>query len=56
MALTTAERKRIQRLRDKQPGARFEKTYRTTSAEHEKIEKLLEELRSASASDITNLA
>ena len=56
MALTAAERKRIQRLRDKQPGSRYEMTYRATAAEYKKIEKLLDGLRSASASDITKLA
>jgi len=45
MAKTNTELKRDQRIRDKKPGARYEKTYRATSKEHKVLKKTLKELR-----------
>lgn len=45
MAKTDAERKRDQRIRDKKPGARHEKTYRATTPEHKVLKKTLEGIR-----------
>jgi len=44
-AKTAAERKRDQRLRDKKPGARYEKSYRATDEEHGELARRLKELR-----------
>lgn len=38
-------RKKAQRIRDKKPGARHEKTYRATDEEHKVLKKTLIELR-----------
>lgn len=45
MAMSATERKRVQRQRDKQSGGRFEKTYRATAEEHEKLCKFLADIR-----------
>jgi len=45
MAKSVKERKEAQRIRDKKPGARYEKTYRATKPEHKVLKNTLEELR-----------